>query len=132
MLPALVPALNALAWGGDVVLQAPSLTWRDGSGTGRLDATWRRARVIAAGFALDLGTVTMSAAPAGGAVAGTIRNSGGDVAIEGTVDDRAGVVDVALTLTPTSTAPEAVRRMLLLVGPSDGAGGVRMTWRSRR
>lgn len=128
----LVPALQAFALGGDLLLQAPSIALRGGGGTGTFDATWQRARVVIGDVGLDLGTVTMSAAPAGDAFAGTIRNTGGDVAIAGTIDGRAGIVDAALTVTPTSSAPDAVRRALPLLGPSDGAGGVRIAWRSGR
>jgi hypothetical protein len=74
----------------------------------------------------------MSIAPSGDALGGTIRNSGGDVTIDGTVGERAGVIDVALALQPTQSAPEAVRTMLPMLGASDGAGGVRLTWRSAR
>ncbi|HEX6136148.1 MAG TPA: type II secretion system protein N [Casimicrobiaceae bacterium] len=132
LVTAFAPALNALALGGDLALDARSMTWRGGNATGTLDATWRRARVVAGGLALDLGTVTLTAAPAGGRLAGTIRNSGGEVALDGTIDGGPAAIDVALTLKPASGAPESVRRMLPLLGPADGTGGVRIAWRSAR
>jgi hypothetical protein len=127
---AFVPAAKALAWGGDFALQAPSIMRRDGINAGTFDARWERARVVARDFALDLGTVSITVAPT--TEAAVIRNTGGDMTISGTVADRAGVVDVALVLTPKSTAPEAVRRILPLLGASDDDGGVRVTWRSDR
>ena len=99
---------------------------------GAFDATWRKARVVAGAFAIDLGTVSASAAPAANGIAGTIRNAGGDVTIDGTLRDQAGVIDVTLALKPASGASETLRAMLPLLGPSDGAGGVRLDWRSNR
>ena len=132
LVAAFAPALNALALGGELALHSPSMTLRGGNVTGTLDATWLRARLVANGLALDLGTVRLSAAPAGERLAGTIRNSGGDIALDGTIDGSPAAIDVALTLKPANNAPESVRRMLPLLGPSDGAGGVRIGWRSAR
>ena len=81
---------------------------------------------------MDLGAVSASVAPSGDSLGGIIRNTGGDVTIDGTIGERAGVIDVALTLKPTKSAPDAVRTMLPMLGASDGAGGVRLTWRSGR
>ena len=132
LVPALAPALQPFALGGELRVHAPSIVFRGDRGTGTLDATWQRARVTTAYVALDLGTVSMSAAPAGDALAGTIRNTGGDVAIAGTIGGRAGTFDAALTVAPTPGAPEMVRQALPLLGPPDGAGGVRIAWRSGR
>lgn len=132
LVPAFVPAWKTIALGGVLDLRSTSFSWRDGIGTGAFEGTWQRARVVAGQFALDLGVVSVSAAPKGDALGGIIHNTGGDVAIDGTIDDRAGIIDVALLLKPTSSAPEAVRAMLPLLGPGDGAGGVRVTWRNDR
>lgn len=128
--PAFVTAQKALALGGDVALRAPSFSWRDDRGTGTFDATWRRARAVAGALAVDLGIVSASLAPSGDSLGGNIRNTGGDVALDGTIGERAGTIEVVLALKPTKSAPEAVRAMLPMLGASDGAGGVRLTWRS--
>jgi general secretion pathway protein N len=130
--PAFVTAQKALTLGGDVELHAPSLSWHDDRVTGAFDATWQRARAVAGPVAVDLGVVSASLAPSGDSLGGIIRNTGGDVTIDGTVGERAGVIDVALALTPTASASEAVRAMLPMLGASDGAGGVHLTWRSGR
>lgn len=132
LVPALMSAQEALALGGDLELRAPAFSWRGNQGSGAFEATWRRARAVAGPLAVNLGIVSASIAPSGGALGGTIRNSGGDVTIDGTVGERAGVIDVALALKPAQSAPEAVRTMLPMLGTSDGAGGVRLTWRSAR
>lgn len=132
LVAALAPALQPFALGGELRVNAPSLVVRGDRATGTLDATWQRARAANAIAALDLGTVSMSAAPAGDGLAGTVRNTGGDVAIGGTVGSRAGTIDAELTVAPTPSAPEGVRQALPLLGPPDGAGGVRLAWRSGR
>jgi hypothetical protein len=134
---AFAPASQALAWGGDIVLDAPAFAWHDRSGAGRFDALWRQARVVAGTLALDLGNVTVSPASAGAdaaarASAAAVHNSGGDVAVDGTLTSRDGGVDVALTLKPTPASPQAIRQVLPLLGAPDGAGGVQIRWRSDR
>ncbi|HKU85584.1 MAG TPA: type II secretion system protein N [Casimicrobiaceae bacterium] len=123
--------LDAIALGGQVALAAPAYALRGPSRAGEIDATWQHARIVAGGANVDLGTVTLDSAPVDGGSAGTIRNAGGDVSIAGTFSDRAGALDVALTIAPAPTAPQSVRTLLPLLGPSDGAGGVRIAWRSR-
>jgi hypothetical protein len=132
ILPSFVPAMKALALSGDIVLHAPSFTWREPVATGAFDATWQHARVVAGAFAIDLGTVSASAAPAGNGIAGAIRNAGGDVTVDGTLSDRGGIIGASLALKPASSASRMLRTMLPLLGPGDGAGGVRLTWRSER
>jgi hypothetical protein len=132
MAGAMVPALRAVSLGGEIVLVIPALAWRDGTLRGNGDATWQRARIVAAGLALDLGRVTASMPPGGDVFGGTVRNAGGDVAIDGTFMQRASALEAALVLKPTDATPQPVRAMLPLLGASDGSGAVRMTWRSDR
>ncbi|HEY7788131.1 MAG TPA: type II secretion system protein N [Casimicrobiaceae bacterium] len=129
---AFVPALKTVALGGNVDVQSSAFSFHEGVGVGVFDATWQGARIVAGQLALDLGIVSVSAVPKGDAQSGIIRNTGGDVAIDGTIDDQAGVVEVALLLKPTASASSAVRAMLPLLGIGDGAGSVRVTWRSNR
>jgi hypothetical protein len=134
LVPALAPAVKAMALQGDIELHAPSFTWRGttGSRSGTVDATWVHARVIAGPWAVDLGRVIAKGAPAGDGIAGTVQASGGDVTIEGTFDTRAGATSASLELTPAPGASEAVRAMLPLLGPVDQAGRVAIAWRSDR
>ena len=132
MASAMVPALRAVALGGEIALALPALAWRDGTLRGNGDATWQRARIVAAGLALDLGRVSASMPPGSDAFGGTVRNAGGDVAIDGTLTQRSGALEAVLVLKPTDATPQPVRAMLPLLGASDGSGAVRMTWRSDR
>ena len=132
MASAMVPALRAVSLGGEIALALPALAWRDGTLRGNGDATWQRARIVAAGLALDLGRVSASMPPGGEAFGGTVRNAGGDVAIDGTFAQRTGALEAALVLKLTDATPRPVRAMLPLLGASDGSGAVRMTWRSDR
>lgn len=129
---AFVPGVKTFAVSGDIDVHASSFRWRNGAASGALEATWRDARVVAGAFAIDLGIVSIFAAPAGNGIAGTVRNAGGEVTIDGTVSDRAGVIEASLGLKPASGAPELLRTMLPLLGPGDGAGGVRLAWRGER
>jgi hypothetical protein len=132
MAGAMVPALRAVSLGGEIALAIPALAWRDGTLRGSGDATWQRARIVAAGLALDLGRVSASVPPGGDLLGGSVRNVGGDVAIDGTFAQRAGALEAALVLKPTDTTPQPVGAMLPLLGASDGSGAVRMIWRSDR
>ncbi|MGE5170257.1 MAG: type II secretion system protein N [Rudaea sp.] len=132
MVGAIVPALHPLSLGGEVALRAPALAWHEGALRGSGDATWQRARIVAASLALDLGSVSASAPPGRDMLGGTVHNTGGDVGIDGTFAQRAGALEASLVLQPTGTTPQMVRAMLPLLGASDGSGAVRVTWRSDR
>ena len=123
--------LEAIALGGDVALAAPAYVLRGASRAGEVDATWQRARIVAGGANVDLGTVTLDSAPVDGGSTGTIRNDGGDVSIAGTFSDRAGMLDASVTIAPTPAAPQSVRTLLPLLGAPDASGGVRIAWHSR-
>jgi hypothetical protein len=132
LLPALVPAVKAVALRGDVDLRAPSFTWRGTRGAGTFAATWEHARVGAGPWVVDLGHVTANGAPAGDGLAGTVRGAGGDVTIDGTLDVSAGIMRASLEVAPAPGASDAVRAMLPLLGPVDQAGRVAIAWRSDR
>lgn len=128
---AIAPALRTFALGGDLSVQAPALTWQRGSAYGTIDAQWHRARLATGEAVVDFGTITLTAAaPPGERIAGTIRNDGGDVAIDGTLTGDSAAIDAALTLKATSTASTAVRQALSLLGSPDAAGAVKVAWRS--
>ena len=131
LVSALVPALTSVALDGEVELRAPAFAWRSQDGTGTIDATWQHAR-IAAGAPLDLGRVEVHAKPVAGGVAGSVRNAGGDLAIDGSVALHGNVASAALKLTPTAAASQAVRAMLPLLGAPDRTGAVTLAWRSDR
>jgi hypothetical protein len=128
---ALDSRLRSVALGGSVTLDAPSFTVRGADYTGTVNATWHDARVAVGDAVVSLGAVVLATAPAGERLAGTIRNSGGDVTIDGTLAGRPGALDATLALRPNATAPDAVRRLLPLLGAPDD-GGVRIAWRSDR
>lgn len=130
---AFAPTLQNLVFGGDVSVQAPVFAWESGSVSGTLAAQWRRARLLAGDAVVDLGTVALTTTSLqGGRLAGTIRNDGGDVAIDGSLAADAAAVDVALTLEPSASASDVLRQALPLLGVPDGSGGVKVTWRSVR
>ena len=133
---AFVPSVKALAWGGEIALQSPAFAWHERTASGTLDARWNGARVVAGMLALDLGTVTLSAAPnvpdPTPALTAVVRNTGGDVAIDGTITDRDGAVEVALSLAPTPSAPAAIGQLLPLIGARDVGGRAQIRWRSDR
>ena len=133
---AILALVALLAWGGEIAVQAPAFAWRDRLASGSLDVRWTDARVVAGTLGLELGTVTIATTPGATdpahALAAVVHNTGGDVAIDGTITDRDGVVDVALSLVPAATAPEAVRQLVALLGARDAGGHAQIRWRSDR
>jgi len=130
---AFAPLLQNLALGGDVSVRTSAFAWERTGVSGTFAAQWRRARVVAGETIVDLGTVALTTnPPRGGRLAGTIRNDGGDVAIEGSLAVEAGAIDVAMTLVPTASASDALRQALPMLGAPYGAGCVSVTWRSGR
>ena len=132
LLSAVVPALSAVGLRGEIDARAPSFAWRRDSSVGTLDATWQAASIVAGALPIDLGRVVVNARPANGGVAGTVRNAGGAVAIDGTIDLHDGIAGASFKLAPTPGASSAVRALLALTGPPDDAGAVTLAWRSDR
>lgn len=132
MLSAVVPALSAVALRGEIDARAPSFAWRRDSSVGTIDATWQAATIVAGVLPIDLGRVVVNARPANGGVAGTVRNAGGAVAIDGTIDVHDRIAGASFKLAPTPSASSAVRALLALTGRADDAGAVTLTWRSDR
>ena len=130
---AFAPPLQNLALGGDLFVQTSAFAWENAGLSGTLAAQWRRARVVAGEAIVDLGTVALTTnPPRGGRLAGTIRNDGGDVAIDGSLAVDAGAIDVAMRLVPGPNASDALRQALPMLGVPDGSGGLSVTWRSGR
>ncbi|HSQ81547.1 MAG TPA: type II secretion system protein N [Casimicrobiaceae bacterium] len=133
---ALTPRGAALTIGGVLELHAAAFEWSPSGGTsggsGALDAQWQRARLVVAGTTVDLGTVALELAPRQGRLEGTVRNSGGELAVDGTIVGSGGSVDAALTLTASSATPEALRRTLPMLGAQDAAGAVHLAWHGGR
>ena len=80
----------------------------------------------------DLGSVTLKSSPANQPWTATIHNTGGDVAVTGTIIDRNGATEGTFDLRPAATAAGAVRNALSLLGAPDASGVVHVAWRSRR
>ena len=123
------PRLGTFALGGRIALDAPSFVSTGNARTGTANATWNDARIALSGTTFNLGTVSVAFVPAGGGTTATIRNVGGDLALDGTVRDQMDAFDVELVIRPTSSASAQVRDALPLLGTPDGAGGVRVAWR---
>ena len=132
MLSAVVPALSAVGLRGAVDARAPSFAWRRDSASGTVDATWQPATIVAGVLPIDLGRVVVNARPAGGGIEGTVRNAGGALAVDGSVDVQDGIAGGSFKLVPTASASSAVRALLALTGHADDAGAVTLTWRSDR
>lgn len=132
MLSAIVPALAGVGLRGEIDARAPSFAWRRDSSVGTFDATWQAATIVAGVLPIDLGRVVVNARPANGGVAGTVRNAGGAVAIDGTIDLHDGIAGASFKLVPTPGASSALRALLALTGRPDDAGAVTLTWRSDR
>ncbi len=130
-LAAALPARDAVALGGVIVVSTPAFAFDGTRGTGSLDATWRNARGHVAGRTLDLGTIDVTLAPQDVRLAGRVVNRGGDVKLDAAIALAAKVLTVDGTLAPNTGAGPDVASMLSALGPVDAAGRVRITYRGR-
>ena len=132
MLAALEPRLQALTPGGSIGIDAPSLSAAGDAANGMLDAKWTNARIVTGEAIIDAGTVTLTANLATRPPTATISNTGGDVAVAGTVVERAGGADVDIVLRPAATAPPAARNAVSMLGAADATGAIHVVWRASR
>ena len=121
------PRMQGMAVGGTILIDAPFLAVGS-TPSGQLHAAWERARIVLGETVVDLGTVSLNAAPAGVGLTGTIGNTGGDIVVTGTVNARESGIDAALSLRPNAATPTTLREMLPRFGSPDGSGGVRIAW----
>jgi general secretion pathway protein N len=125
-----LPGRAPVALGGTVTLTAGAFAWDGPRGSGALDVRWRDARLVVAGTVASLGNVDAAFTPQDGGLRGRVRNTGGDVRIDGTVTLAASAGSADLTVAPQPGAPDAVARALPALGTPDGSGAVRIAWRS--
>ncbi len=128
---ALLPASGVSAYGGVVAISAREFTWDGSRADGAIDADWTRARMAIAGSSIDLGSVSAAFAAHQGDITGTLHNTGGELAIDGTISGQGSSISLALTLRPGAATPVALRRLLPLLGAPDASGAVRLTWHGR-
>jgi len=114
---------------GEIAIEAEGLRWDGRSGDGVLHAQWPSARIAAAGVTALLGTLTMTLVPRAARLAGTIANTGGNVRIAGNVAFTAESIELDATITPLASTPLPIARTLVLLGPIDSSGAVRLRWR---
>jgi hypothetical protein len=121
------------AFGGEIRVDARDMDVDRAAERGGMSMRWVRARLGAAdGTSIALGVVSAAFVPRAGVLNGTIRNEGGDVAIEGTMTLSAGGITLDATLVPRAGASEATTRVLGQLGPIDANGAVRLHWVSER
>jgi len=132
MLAALDPRLQALTPGGNIIVDAPSLSAAGDSVNGMLEAKWTNARIVTGEAIVDVGTVTLTANLAARPATATISNTGGDIAVAGTIVERAGAKDVDIVLRPAATASAAARNAVSVLGAPDATGAIHVVWRASR
>jgi hypothetical protein len=126
------PRLQAVTLGGTIDAIVPSLSAARDALAGNVDATWTRARVVTGDAVFDLGTVSLKSTAASNRGSASIQNTGGNVAVAGTIVFDAANGNGTLELRPESTASPAVRNVLARLGVPDQTGGVRITWQNPR
>lgn len=131
-LAALDPRLKPLTLGGSIGIDAPSLSAAGDALGGTLDATWTNARIVTADAIVDVGTVELVANLSAQPATATISNTGGDVAVAGTIVERSGNAEIDVVLRPAPTASVAARNALSMLGAPDGTGAVHVVWRASR
>ena len=110
---------------GDLSVATGDLGWPPPGARGDATLRWDRARLALpdGGPSIALGEVTLRLAVTGDRLAGPVANTGGDVALAGTVDAGAdGRVRVSLLATPREGADPRVTRLLATAGTPEGAG----------
>ncbi|MBS0318899.1 MAG: type II secretion system protein N [Proteobacteria bacterium] len=118
-----------IAAGGDVVVTTPGAQMDFHQAAGSLDVDWRGARIAdARGHVLNLGDVTLRFAARGAGFAGPVTNSGGDVALAGTLALGARAPAVDLTLTPRASPPPALLTQLAPFARPAPGGGIRILY----
>ncbi len=130
-LAALLPARDAVDFGGTVVVTAASFRWADATGSGSIAARWAGARLVSGAGGVDLGTIDIALAPQGNGLTGRVTNVGGDVRVEGALGVSPTAADLEIRATPLPAAPPEIVRALGSLGMPDGQGGTRLQWRSR-
>lgn len=126
-----LPQRDNVILGGDVNVASPAFEWNGERGSGALNARWRDARLVVAGFATELGTIDIALVPQQGQLSGRIANSGGDVRIDGTVSVAAGTVAIDAAVVALPSAPSHVALALNMLGPAGEGGAVRVGWRGK-
>ncbi|MCC7325991.1 MAG: type II secretion system protein N [Burkholderiales bacterium] len=126
-----LPQRDTVILGGDVQITSPTFEWNGERGSGTLNARWRDARLVVAGFATELGTVEIALAPQQDRLAGRIANTGGDVRIDGTVAVVSGTVAIDAGVVATPAAPAHVALALHMIGRADDSGKVHVGWRGK-
>ena len=120
-------------FGGDIRLEARDLAIEGTQGSGGLAMRWERARLVAPdGTSVSLGSVAARFVPRDGALVGRISNTGGEVAVDGTMTMSRGGVGLDATLAPRTGAAPAVVGVLRSLGPTDANGAVQLQWLSER
>jgi hypothetical protein len=121
------------AFGGEIRVEARDLVVAETQASGAMTMRWDRARLVAPdGTSVSLGVVTARFEPRDGALAGRIANTGGEVAIDGTMTMSRVAVGLDATLAPRTGASERVVQVLSALGPPDANGAVRLQWLSER
>ena len=120
-------------FGGEIRVEARDLAIAGTQASGAMTMRWDRARLVAPdGTSVSLGVVTARFEPREGALAGRIANTGGEVAIDGTMTMSRIAVGLDATLAPRTGASERVVQVLSSLGPPDANGAVRLQWLSER
>jgi hypothetical protein len=132
LLPAFAPALEAVAPAGDIDVSTASFAWRSQQATGKVDGTWRNARLAILGIPVALGRIVTTASGTGDGAQGAFDNSAGEIAIHGTWRAAGKRLETATTLTPTSSTSPALHALLPMLGHVDPQGGVHLTWQGQR
>jgi general secretion pathway protein N len=129
LLPMLLPWRPAPALGGDVHLDVPVFDASASAWAGDAAVRWTGASVALGGVRpIALGELAIAFKPRGNELAGALTNSGGELALNGTVLIGPQRTSVDLTLDPRPNASAAIAQFLTTLGRGDPQGTVRVSW----
>jgi hypothetical protein len=132
MIAALVSPMRGWAAAGDLHIASATFEWSPPANRGAARIVWQRALLTppTGGDAVDFGTVTLDLSAEGDGVQGPIRNDGGVLRMQGTLEWHAsGSRRASVGLEPSSSPSPALAAMLATLGATP-ANGWRVEWRS--
>jgi hypothetical protein len=121
----------ALLVGGDVEINAALIEWAPPANRGEARIRWRAAWLTAPGSveAIELGDITAALSAEADRLSGPVSNTGGDLAVRGTVALSASSgLQLSLVLTPRRAEDRELAHALSMLGAPEGDGW-RVEWR---
>lgn len=129
LLPMLLPWRPPPALGGNLHLDVPAFDASASAWASDAVVRWTNASLTLGGtHPTALGELAIAFKSRGNELAGALTNSGGELALNGTVLIGPQRTSLDVALNPRPNAPPAIAQLLATLGRSDPQGTVRVSW----